>query len=190
MTLIEVLVVLAVLLLLAALFLPAGHRPGVAKRIQCANNLKQIGVAFRLSEGPQSPEFLMAKTNDGGTMEFASGPNEFRHFLAMTNELGTPKVLFCPSESDRARFEATTFSPTPRPAEISFASNSNLSYFVGINAIETDPQSILSGDRNLTNGTPLKNGILELIPNQPAAGPRKCTIKSATSVSLMAVCRN
>jgi len=33
---------------------------------------------LRLSEGPQSPDFLMAKTN-GKTMEFASGANAFRH---------------------------------------------------------------------------------------------------------------
>jgi hypothetical protein len=46
--------------------------------------------------------------------------------------------------------------------------NSNISFFVGVDASETNPQLILSGDRNITNGTPIKNGILEVSSNQPA----------------------
>lgn len=110
-------------------------------------------------------------------MEFTSGSNEFRHFLAMTNELLTPKILFCPAETDRRRFQATTFSATPKPGEISFTSNSNLSYFIGIDAAEENPNGILSGDRNLTNGTPIKNGVLEVNSNQPTGWTAEMHVK-------------
>jgi len=49
-----------------------------------------------------------------------------------------------------------------------FMSNSNLSYFVGVDAEETNPQTLLSGDRNITNGTSAKNGVLDLTTNRPS----------------------
>jgi hypothetical protein len=99
----------------------------------------------------------VAGTN-GGTMDFITGPNVFRHFQVMSNELSTPFILICPAEYDRNRFVATNFAQL---------SNSNISYFVGMDANETNPQLILAGDRNLTNGTPIRNGILELTTNAP-----------------------
>jgi prepilin-type processing-associated H-X9-DG protein len=47
-------------------------------------------------------------------------------------------------------------------------SNANLSYFVSLDAGETTPQMFLSGDRNLTNGLPVQDGILLLVPDRPA----------------------
>jgi hypothetical protein len=95
---------------------------------------------------------------NGGTMEFITGPNAWRHFQVMSNELSTPKVLICPGE--RNRKWATNF--------VAFG-DANLSYFVGVDASETNVQSFLSGDHNITNGTPVKNEILELTENQPAS---------------------
>ena len=92
-------------------------------------------------------------------MEFTTGPNVWRHFQVMSNELSTPKVLTCPS--DRPGMSATNFT---------FMNNSNVSFFVGVAATETNPAALLAGDRNITNTTPVKNGILNLTTANNTAG--------------------
>ena len=163
MTMIEVLMVLAALMILAAIFLPAMLRPrsfSGSTRIQCVNNLKQIGLATRVWEGDNNDTYPMfVPETNGGSMEFTAGTNAWRHFQVMSNELSTPKLLICPVESDTHRFVASNFI---------WMSNSNLSYFVGIVSNETNPELILSGDHNITNGTPVKNGMLDLTTTAPA----------------------
>jgi hypothetical protein len=158
LTLIEVFVIVAVLGFFAiwlATSLPKAKARTL--RISCINNLMQAGRSCRVWEGDHNDKYPMAVSGtNGGTMEFAFGPNAFRHFQVMSNELSTPIVLICPTDTDRNRFRATNFA---------YMSNSNISYFVGLVPDETDPQGILSGDRNLTNGTPVKNGILQLTTN-------------------------
>ena len=158
MTMIEVLMVLAVVLVAAAILLPQMLGPQMSRvratRIQCVNNLKQVGLAARVWEGDNNDTYPMfVPGTNGGTMEFTTGTNVWRHFQVMSNELSTPKVLFCPAESDPQRFIATNFT---------WLNNSNLSFFVGIVSNEVPPQMILSGDHNLTNGTAIKNGLLQL----------------------------
>jgi hypothetical protein len=168
LTLVEVLVIMVIIALLAFMIYPGRENDRRrAMRIQCVSNLKQAGIAFRIWPPGQDDSFPMrVSVTNGGTMEFNCGPTAFRHFLVMSNELSTPKVLICPE--DARRFQATTFSSKPLAGEIQFMSNSNLSYFVGLDAQETDPQRLLTGDRNLTNGMPPNNGILELTRSRPA----------------------
>jgi hypothetical protein len=92
-------------------------------------------------------------------MEYTTGPNAWKNYQVMSNELSTPKVLMCPAETDPHRFLATNFT---------YLNNSNLSFFVGVDANETVTNAILSGDRNITNGMPLKNALLELTTNRPS----------------------
>ncbi|HLX69068.1 MAG TPA: type II secretion system protein [Verrucomicrobiae bacterium] len=163
MTLIELLVVLAVITVLVAfVFVRSGRAKdgnGYA-RIRCLNNLKQAGLAFRIWEGDNSDKYPMAVScTNGGAMEFTSGPNAFRTFQVMSNEISTPKVLICPMETDNTRFIATNFNDF---------CNSNISYFVGLDAAETNATTLLLGDHNITNGTPLKNGLLALTTNRLA----------------------
>ncbi len=158
LTLIELLVVMVVIFILAFIILPGlGNGPVHAYRIQCVNNLKQDGLAFRIWEGDHGDRYPMAvPSTNGGSMGFLTGPNAFRTFQVMSNELSTPKVLLCPKETDRDRFLATNFT--------AFC-NSNISFFVGVDAAETNATMILSGDRNITNSTAIRNGLSPLTTN-------------------------
>ena len=159
LTLVEVLVVFVVAMVLIIIVLAPmyGSRPTRAPRIQCVNNLKQTGLAFRIWEGDNSNSYpqALSETN-GGSMEFTSGPTAFRHFQLMSNELSTPKVLFCPTETDRDRSVGTNFF---------YFNNSNISFFVGIVSNDSNPSLILAGDHNITNGMSVRNGLLELTTN-------------------------
>ena len=73
----------------------------------------------------------------------------------MSNELNTPKILACPAEYDSARTVATTFASVIPQGQtgVAFANRSNVSYFIGIDADETQPQMLLTGDHAMGAGT-------------------------------------
>jgi prepilin-type N-terminal cleavage/methylation domain-containing protein/prepilin-type processing-associated H-X9-DG protein len=149
-TLVEMLAVIAIVSILAALLLPAINKTQAkARRIQCVANLKQTGAAFHMFLHDHADRLPMqVSTNNGGTAEFIQASYqagsefyfEYRHFQALSNELVTPKLVVCPA--DMARVTAANF------AEFN---NKNVSYFVGANADYAQPNSILAGDRNITN---------------------------------------
>jgi len=129
LTLVEVLVVIAVLAVLFALLLPTGPHVGQkAIRINCVNNLKEIGLAYHIWAGDHEDKFPMqvsiTDTNGGGTMELISTGNVFATFQIMSNELSTPLILYCTADKDRTR--ATDFTTN-------FSAKS-ISYFVGVDA--------------------------------------------------------
>src|ERR1035438_10904304 len=103
-TLVGLLIIIAVIAILAAMLLPAlASAKRKAKRINCVNNLKQDGLAFRLWEGDNGDKYPMAvSTNKNGTMEYTEDGNAFRHFQVMSNELSTPKILVCPADDRTA----------------------------------------------------------------------------------------
>jgi competence protein ComGC len=159
-TLIELVVVIGIAVVLVFLLFPAMSRAKQrAWRISCTSNLKQIGLSFKTWELDNSNSFpAHVSITNSGTMELAAGSKAFMHFVVMSNELSTPKVLLCPADVGRAY--ATNFNKL---------GNSNLSYFVGLDADSSMPQMFLSGDRNLTNGLPVTNSILYL-PSNRAVG--------------------
>ena len=152
-TLIELLIVVMCLGILALILLPTLARPKVyGQRINCVNNLKQMGVAFRtwaLDNGDKYP--AQVSITNGGTMELVDSGVVYAHFQVMSNELSTPKILVCPEDAVRQRWTATTFaSATPgTPNCIPFSSNTNVSYFVGVDAVDSSPLMFLSGDANI-----------------------------------------
>jgi type II secretory pathway pseudopilin PulG len=151
MTLVEVIVVTVVVFILALIILPSltPARPR-ASGINCVSNLKQIGLAFRMWSGDHGEKFpWQVSMSETGTLEFAESPAAYRHFLAVSNELSSPKVLAC-----------STDKKVLRQPDWSKLNNAHLSYFVGLEANEANPQTILSGDRNITGGALDTNGIM------------------------------
>jgi prepilin-type processing-associated H-X9-DG protein len=158
LSLIDVIIVIAALTFVAALFFviqPFRVRQQFS-RISCVNNLKQVGLSFRIYAGDNNDQYPMnIFTNNQLLVLETNEVNEY--FYLLQNELGTPKVLNCPE--DKKRKPASNFS---------ILSNVNISYFVGLDAHESFPQSILAGDRNITNGVNPIDGLLNLTSNRPA----------------------
>ena len=158
-TLVALLVIVAVLAILAAMLLPAlASAKKKAQRINCINNLKQCGLAFRIWEGDNGDKYPMdVPLAKGGTLELTTGADTFRHFQVMSNELSTPKILACPADT---RTAANNFVRLK---------NQNVSYFVGLEANDAYPQRFLDGDRNITGESDPQNGIIKLVPGGPAS---------------------
>lgn len=139
-SLVELLVVVAIIGLLASLLLPViAKAPGRAREIKCLSNLRQIGIAFHTFASDHDGRYPMrVSTNQGGSREYAGTWQTYRHFRALSSQLETPRILICPSDT---RQSASNW-PGLR--------NRNLSYFVGLDATPGRASSVLAGDRNIT----------------------------------------
>ena len=158
---IELLVILAVMAVVAALIGLGLHELSKTQtrsiRIACVNNVKQCELAFMVWAEDHGGKFPMeVSTNLGGTLEWVSEGDAFRHFQVMSNELGTTYVVFCPADT---RQRSTNF--------INFE-NQNISYFIGLDASKGNPQAWLCGDRNITNGSAPKSKVMTLESGQSA----------------------
>jgi hypothetical protein len=152
----DVVALVAAIFVVAAVVLPMiakSRARSRAGRISCSNNLKQIWISFHVwsaDNGSKMP--MQLSTNDGGTKELIAGGAVFPHFLAMSNELSTPKILRCAWDEKR---RMTSDFGTLR--------DTNISYFLALDAQESFPGMWLVGDRNLaTNGVSLRSGLFKM----------------------------
>ncbi|HWN96859.1 MAG TPA: prepilin-type N-terminal cleavage/methylation domain-containing protein [Methylomirabilota bacterium] len=143
-TLVEMLVVIAIIAILAAMLLPAlSKSKGKAQRISCVSNIKQTGLAILLWAHDHEGKYpWLVKTADGGSYSLDKA---WQHFTNISEELVTPKVLHCPS--DKARQTAETFHG---PNGFTTLQNTALSYAVGTEASEGNTSMHLAVDRNIS----------------------------------------
>lgn len=171
MTMLELLIVIAVLLSLAAILLPALAKAKVrSAKTSCVNNLRQVGFAFRIWQEDHNNKFPMTiSVTNGGTLELIENGTVWRHFQVMSNELNTPRILICPQDVKRYKHSAAIWGglPSPPSATVPFSGDVNTSYFISVDADSTNPTMFLAGDRNLTvKNIALKPGLHSLATNK------------------------
>ncbi len=106
---------------------------------------------------PGGYNIASASDQGGAATDVGQANYSWYIFNVMSNELSTPKILYCPSEMDGSSvYSASTFGTSVASgvaSQIPFNSCSNISYFVGIDAVETMPQMFLDGDHSIGLGT-------------------------------------
>lgn len=140
-----------------------------AERLNCINNLREINMALRTWEADGWRE--TNSTVESIPSGLNSGQKAWIDVMGMSNVLRSAKILRCPAD----REDAPTNSP---------GFHVRISYFLNLDASETYPQMILSGDDNLVIGDrkhprpvdgaaegdiPVKSGILEITTNTEIA---------------------
>jgi hypothetical protein len=149
-------VVLALLLpaLAKAKHTAGGGRP-VRERVGCENNMRQIGLAFKVWALEHNDHFpFNVSTNSGGTLEFCEpgtdgfDKNAIAHFRAISNDLDAPNLLICPN--DPGKHAAADFTSLQL---------GNITYQLrtGKNVDSENPQEVLAvcpihGNELLCNG--------------------------------------
>lgn len=139
-TLIELLIVIAIVGVLVVLFLPAPsgsiHR---ARDISCMNNLKQLALGLMIFMDDHAGEYpwKVASAN-GGSLEVVGQARTYPHWLTLSNYLRNPNAFVCPT--DTLKQVATNYSGF---------GESNVSYFVNLDAVTNSAGSVLAGDRHL-----------------------------------------
>jgi len=189
-TLIELLLVIAIIAILAALFLPTGGGPGKARIIICARNLKTIGNNFTAwSQEHEGKLPMQVSINNGGSKEFITNGSAIVHFQTLANsksefvERGTKLLISRDGKVSYEPYAITNWGMEPKQLvclsdvnryysidltnSIADMVDTNISYFVGLDASLNNSNSILAGDRHLqAGGEPIKPGLFNVTPNQ------------------------
>lgn len=163
-TLRECLIVLAVAALVLAVAIPtlSAHKRH-AQLIFCTHRLKHVGESFHLWGNDYGGKYPMdVPVASGGALEqFATG-NVFACFLVTSNYLATPQMVHCPA--DHVHEVHLDFLTTYNIGD--FYTPSNVSYFIGLGAHQSNSCTLLSGDGNLMQkGLPVSAGFVDLETN-------------------------
>jgi type II secretory pathway pseudopilin PulG len=161
LTLIEILVILAVLAIALAMILPMQSRPDRNPLAACLNHTKQIDLAFLMYAEDNNHKFpIRTSITNGGTMEFLARNQTFPHYQRLSGFIFDFGVFVCPS--DKTRQAASSYVTL---------TDTNLSYFLNADfPINNPSQSVLCGDRALqVNRQPINHGTLTFATNSVIA---------------------
>ncbi|PAW84378.1 MAG: hypothetical protein B9S33_11855 [Pedosphaera sp. Tous-C6FEB] len=163
LTFTEVLFVVVCVLVLVALAMTVLTRKQGGTLSTCQKHLRGVGLAFRVFSNDSDDRFPFAMP---GSLAYKNETDAWLHFQAMSNELGSARVLLCPQDAVRLTNRADNFNMGATSDSLSLArwGNRAVSYFVGVDANETEPEMLVAGDRNLMS-TALTGPILTLTTN-------------------------
>ena len=153
LTLIELLCIIAILAILAAMLIPPyldrGGRPRTA---MCLINQKQIVLGEWLWHEDNNGLWLwQVHATNTPTQNFATS-----HFQSLTNYLKNSAVFVCPSDLTRKQADSTAN-----------LTRTNLSYFINCSATANQSNSVLIGDRHLEiDKVSVSQGMIAFSTNQ------------------------
>jgi hypothetical protein len=155
----ELIVIVAVIALLVTLVVEAVlHSKRVNLRTTCSSNQKQIALSFKMFAGDCDQIFPVGYFTSRA-YRFPSNYNHNRpaweYFRLASNELGTAKILVCPKDVLRLTNAVKGFTNTVDGLAHPSRQNNSISYFLGMSAEETKPNTLAVGDRNMAmNSSP------------------------------------
>src|SRR5687767_5882272 len=109
-SLMELIILVGLVAVIAVILLPAiahrGHRHHGAPRIKCINNLKNVGLAYRIYATDNNGRFPTPFLASNAVSLVSVKITEV--FQSLSNELSTPKIIICPADSGRVEVSSFT----------------------------------------------------------------------------------
>lgn len=143
-------IILAItILFITGIMLINNLKPKTAQR-SCLNNLKILSIEFlRYSYDHHRKYPFQISTNKAGTKEMIYNPNKiYESFIIPKYMINDPKILKCPIDYRRSENILTNVR------------NTNISYFITLNAKPNVNNMTLFGDRNIRYTEKYKSNVI------------------------------
>jgi hypothetical protein len=158
-TLLELLVLIAIICILAALVQPPRGGKNKARQIMCLSNQKQVAIGLTLFSGEHQGAFpARVSVTNGGAMEQMLTGDVVPCYVILSNSIANRHVFLCPA--DKSRLPAEQGQPITR---------TNVGYFISLDSSPTNlpATTVLTGDRHLiASSRPIGPGLFSLTAQQ------------------------